>query len=399
MKTNLSFTHTALLISLYTTQFLGFAFFGEAFIAILRQNGVSLENLGFIYMLGLFWVFRFLWAPFIDTISFKRLGHYRGWIIIFQSLMVLMLSIISMFNLLDYFTLVVSLAILYVFFSASQDIALDALVLKGVSLENRPTANAIKYASSIFGTALGGGAGLILYDYAGWRITLLVLSFATAIALIQVFFYKEPSKQSDENNTKVDFKQYIEFWKPAKRKEWLLFLIIYPVAISSAYGLITPMLVDLKWSLDKIGFLVHILGYGIGVFAAFSTSWLIHKYGKRKILITGAIGQVIGILLLLPLSYGYDNSIMVTFIVGFIFTFYSPSSVVMTTLMMDEASTKNPAAQFAIQHSIMMFSSIFFSGITVSLSGILGYSNIILLVALIGSLAIYKSFKIKGRYL
>jgi len=56
MRTHLSFTHSALLISLYITQFLGFAFFSEAFIAILRQNGVSLENLGFIYMLGLFWV-------------------------------------------------------------------------------------------------------------------------------------------------------------------------------------------------------------------------------------------------------------------------------------------------------------------------------------------------------
>lgn len=399
MRKNLDFKHTTLLISLYSTQFLGFAFFAEAFIAILRQNGVSLESLGFIYMLGLFWVFRFLWAPFIDTISFKRLGHYRGWIIIFQSLMVIMLALISMFNLLDYFALVISLTMLFIFFSASQDIALDALVLKGVSLEDRPAANSIKYASSIFGTALGGGAGLILYDYMGWRFTLLVLSFATAIALIQILFYKEPSKQNDENNTKVDFKQYLDFWKPAKRKQWLIFIIIYSVAISSAYGLITPMLVDLKWELDKIGFLVHILGYGIGVFAAFSTSWLISKYGKRNILITGAIGQFFGILFLLPISYGYDNSILVTFIVGFIFTFYSPSNVVMTTLMMDEASSKSPAAQFAIQHSIMMFSSIAFSGIAVSLSGIFGYSNIIILGSTLALLVIYKSFKIKGAQL
>jgi len=399
MRTHLSFTHSALLISLYTTQFLGFAFFSEAFIAILRQNGVSLENLGFIYMLGLFWVFRFLWAPFIDTISFKKLGHYRGWIIIFQSFMVISLALISMFNLLDYFTVVVSLSILYVFFSASQDIALDALVLKGVSLENRPTANAIKYASSILGTALGGGVGLILYDYMGWEFTLLILTFATAIALVQILFYKEPSRQSDEYNTKVDFKQYIDFWKPAKRKEWLLFLIIYPITISSAYGLITPMLVDLNWELDKIGFLVHILGYGIGVFAAFGASWLINKYGKRNILIVGAIGQVFGILLLLFVSNGYDNSFLVTFIVGFIFSFYSPSSVVMTTLMMDEASPKSPAAQFAIQHSIFMFVSIAFSGISVSLSGIFGYSNIIIIVAFIGLIAIYKSFKIQGKYL
>ncbi len=395
MSKNLTKQHIALLFSLYITQFLGLAFFTEAFIGILRQNGVSLENLGLVYMLGLFWVFRFLWAPFIDSISFKKLGHYRGWIIIFQSFMVIVLILTSLFNLLDNLSIVITLSVLFAFFSASQDIALDALVFKTVSLKHRPIANALKSSGGMIGMILGGGIGLVLYTHLGWSYTMIILSAITAIALIQILFYKEPTKERNNDETKIDFKQYINFWKNKRRKKWLLFLIIYPVTISSAFGLITPMLVDLKWELDKIGFIVHIVGYGIGVMASFATSWLINKYGKKNILIIAAIGQIFGVLLLLFLAYGYDNTFIVIFVVGFVFSFYSPSSVVMTTLMMDESSKKTPASQFAIQHSLYMFSGIFFAGLSVSLAGILGYSNIILIGTTIGLLAVYASFKIE----
>jgi predicted MFS family arabinose efflux permease len=395
MSKNLTKQHIALLFSLYITQFLGLAFFTEAFIGILRQTGVSLENLGLIYMLGLFWVFRFLWAPFIDSISFKKLGHYRGWIIIFQSFMVIVLILTSVFDLLHSLPTVIILSILFAFFSASQDIALDALVFKTVSLKHRATANALKSSGGMIGMILGGGIGLVLYTYLGWSYTMLILSFITAISLIQILFYKEPSKERSNEELKINFKQYIHFWQTARRKKWLLFLIIYPVTISSAFGLITPMLVDLKWELDKIGFIVHILGYGIGVMASFITSWLIIQYGKKNILIVAAMGQVLGVLLLLLLAYDYDNTFIVIFVVGFIFSFYSPASVVMTTLMMDESSPKTPASQFAIQHSLYMFSGIFFAGMSVSFAGIIGYQNIILIGATIGILAVYASFKIE----
>ena len=395
MSKNLTFSHIALLFSLYTTQYIGLAFFTEAFIGILRQNGVSLESLGLVYMLGLFWVVRFLWAPFVDSISFgKKLGHYRGWIIIFQSFMAILLIVISLFDILNNLTIVITLTVFFAFFSASQDIALDALVFKTVSLKHRATANGLKSGGGMLGMILGGGVGLILYEHFGWNTTLLLLSLMTGIALVQVIFYKEPTKERSNDELKINFKQYFHFWKAGKRKRWLFFLIVYPITISSAFGLLMPMLVDLGWELDKIGFYVHIIGYGIGVLASFGASIVINYLGKRRVLVLAAIGQIVGILLLLFLANGYDNTFVVMFVVGFIFSFYTPSSVVMTTLMMDESSPKTPATQFAIQHSVAMFSGIFFAGISVSLAGIIGYSNVIFFGAFIGLLAIYVALKI-----
>lgn len=394
MNQKLTKQNILMFFTLYITQFLGFSFFTGAFIGILRENGISLENLGFIYMLGLFWVIRFIWAPFIDSVNLgKKLGHYRGWIIIFQVFMVITLILESMFSIFNNLNIVVALATLFAFFSASQDIALDALVLKSVSKEDRALANALKNSGGLVGMVLGSGVGLIIYTHLGWRYTILALSAVTIFALLQVLFFKEKSNEKERTKVKINFKQYLHFWKGKKRKEWLLLLIIYPIGMSSAFAVIMPMLIDQKWALDKIGFYVNIVGYGIGVLASFASSSIINKFGKRKVLISAIIGQVFGVLLLLIIEQGYSDPYIVMAIVSLIFCFSTPSTVAMTTIMMEESSSDTPAAQFAIQHSIFMFSGILFGGLAVSFSGIFGYKTVILAVAIIGLIALFSTFK------
>ncbi|MFV7789685.1 MFS transporter [Aliarcobacter lanthieri] len=394
MKKKLTWSNIIVLFSLYTTQFLGLGFFLEAFIGILRQNGVSLEHLGFIYMLGLFWVFRFLWAPFIDRIHFK-IGHYRIWIIIFQSLMVISIFLISILDINKNLSIILFLAICFAFFASSQNVALDAFAFKITFKRERSLINAIKTAGGLIGMVLGGGVGLILYAKYNWHITLLIMTIVTAISLIQIIFISEPNIKNQIFIDKIDYKQFLTFWKTKQKKLWFILLFLYPATISAAFGLTTPILVDLGWDLDKIGFAVYIIGYGIGFLASFGASYVIKQFGKKNILIVAAILQVIGILMMLLLFNYHHNDILVMFVIGIIFMSYTPSQVLMTTLMMDLSSFKSPASQFAVQHSIYMFSGIFFSSISVSLSGKLGYETMILICSFIGILSIFLSTKIE----
>ena len=395
MKKNLNKKNILMFFSLYITQYLGFSFFTGAFVGILRQNGISLENLGFIYMLGLFWLLRFLWAPFIDSFTLgKWLGHYRGWIIIFQSLMVFILLCESIFNILQDLNLIIILSVFFALFSASQDVALDALVLKTVLKEQRPLANTLKISGGLVGMVLGSGVGLIIYTKFGWQNTMFVLAIITLISLVQISFFKEIKEIKDKVKVKIDFKQYLYFWKTSRRKEWLFYLFIYPITMSAAFALLMPMLIDFKWPLDKIGFYLNIVGYSIGVLVSSCTSVIINKLGKRKVLILASYGQIIAILLLLILEQGYNNVYILLFIVGVIFCLNTPATVVMTTLMMDESSSDSPAAQFAIQHSIFMFSGILFSGLAVSFSGVFSYKSVIIFASFIGIIVLYSSHKL-----
>ena len=93
-----------LLSGLYTTQFLSLAFVVTAVPAILRQNGASLDEIAWIYLLGLMWAIKFLWAPVVDRYGcccgmFR--GHYRSWLIVMQSLLVVTTVAASLFEDLD----------------------------------------------------------------------------------------------------------------------------------------------------------------------------------------------------------------------------------------------------------------------------------------------------------
>ena len=394
MKKKLTYRIYILLLSLYITQYIGLAFFAEAFIGILRKNGMPLENLGIVYMLGLFWVFRFLWAPFIDKIELGRIGHYKGWILLLQSLMGFILFIASYFSIQTNLQTIIILSILFAFFSSSQTIALDGLVYKNVFKKEHSSAMAIKMASGLIGMVLGGGLGLVLYTYFGWKVTMNLLSFSMFIAFIQIIFYKESKAKKLKSTQKLDYSQFISFWKGKKKKQWLLLLFLFPASISSAHGLISPMLIDMGWTLDKIGYFVHIVGYSIGICASLSSSWFIQKYGKRKVLIVSSFGQVLGLLMLLVL-FQTNNTIVIILLIGFIFPFYTPAAVTMSTIMMNKSSKVAPATQFAMQHSVFNFAAIFFSSISISMSGVFGYSNIIMVGSVVGLISMYITFQIK----
>lgn len=393
MKT-LSKQHFFLLLSLYITQFLGLSFFTEAFIAILRKNGMPLENLGIVYMLGLFWVIRFLWAPIIDKINIKKIGHYRFWLILAQVIMTISLISTSFLDINKELNLILLFAIVFSFFSATQDIALDALVYKTLNKYDRPLGNAIKVSGGLIGTVIGGGVALTIYSYIGWQKTLLLLVFFTLIAVIQLLIFKEPIKDKKAERKVFVLKEFYNFWKSKNRKVWLIFIFLFPSAIGSAHGIISPILVDSNWALKDIGIIVHIFGYSLGIIASFITPWLIKKIGKKKVLNLCAIGQSTGILLLLTIIHGYSSQINVILIIGIIFLFYTPGMTVISTLMMDEIDSDNPASQYAIQHSVFMFSGLIFASLSVLLSGSFGYENIIIVIALISVIPLFLSFKI-----
>lgn len=383
-----------LFLSLYVTQFLGLGFFTEAFIAILRKTGMSLENLGIVYMLGFFWVLRFVWAPFIDKVNFQRIGHYRFWLILSQIIMVSSLFFASFYEVTTHISIILLCAVIFSFFSATQDIALDALVYKTLTKEQRPFGNAIKVSGGLLGSVLGGGVALIIYSYLQWQTTVLILASFTSIAIIQLLLFKEPTWERKAKQKRFVFKEFYSFWKGKNRKIWLIFILLFPCAVATAHGLISPILVDLGWELKDIGLIVHIIGYSIGIVASFGASWLINKFGKKRVLIFCSIGQIIGLFFLILLLHGYSSTTHVILTIGTIFIFYTPSTTVISTLMMDEIDSNNPASQYAIQHSMFMLSGLIFASMSIFFSGKFGYENIVLAICLIAFIPLILSFKI-----
>ena len=58
--------------TLYYAQGLPFSLVRQVSVVFFKEQGVSLQSLGFISLYGIPWTFKFIWSPFVDQFSKKR---------------------------------------------------------------------------------------------------------------------------------------------------------------------------------------------------------------------------------------------------------------------------------------------------------------------------------------
>lgn len=119
-----------LLISTYTTQYIGIAFMMSATFAILRQHGIALDKLALLNMIALPMLGKILYAPFVDSVRLFTQGQYRSWLLFAQLCMTGLLLACGYLEIQKQFPIMLVLFIVYSFFMSIQDVAIDGLATK-----------------------------------------------------------------------------------------------------------------------------------------------------------------------------------------------------------------------------------------------------------------------------
>lgn len=275
-----------LLISTYTTQYIGIAFMMSATFAILRQHGIALDKLALLNMIALPMLGKILYAPFVDSVRLFTQGQYRSWLLFAQLCMTGLLLACGYLEIQKQFPIMLVLFIVYSFFMSIQDVAIDGLATKIFEPSERQFANSIQYASNLLGNIIGGGLLLILYPWLQWKGAFIILALLTVITWIQLLFYREPDNKffNPHNNVSSQFKSLAQQLKVfiTKYKSWFLLLFIYPIGFTAVFGILNPLLVDAKWSLVDIGFATKVFGSIIGILSAFLATILINRLQRKK---------------------------------------------------------------------------------------------------------------------
>ena len=365
-----------LFASLYTSQFIGVAFLLIALVAILREQGISLANLGLLYLLGLPWMFKFLWAPVIDRIRLPLRGHYRGWLLLTQALMVACLLVISQLSITADLDTIAIIGFAFVCCSATQDIATDALATTLFSHTERGKLNGIQSAGNLLGNLIGGGLILMLYPHIGWRGTFYLLATLTAVSWLQVWLLHEPQHAARKSGISAQtYLRLITFWRG--RKRWLALLILYPAGNALSYSILTPMLIDGGWTLPAIGFAMNIFGAALGIAVSIGAGNTIQRFGRQRALIGFGVLQTIALLTILPAA-AQPDSIRVYLALGAYFIAQPCATTILSTLMMDHAAhSTTPGSDFTLQFSVYMIVGFIAYNIALQLAAGIGYSGVI----------------------
>ena len=379
----------ALLASLYCTQFMGIGFIYAAVPAILRKEGVPLDQISYVYIIGLFWAVKFLWAPVIDKYSLGNMGHYRSWIIPLQAAMVVSLLAAAAFDMPANYSILLWVFALLALFSSTQDIATDALAFNLLAANERGVGNAIQTAGAMLGNVIGAGLVLIVYHVIGWSGSLILLAVMTSLSIVHIYFGGNiPGVKANKTTAHVGFSSLWRFFYSKKNLSWLVVILFFYSGLSINYALMNPMLVDFNWSLEKIGWVSSVVGSISGIVGALFIGVVVKLFGRKVAMLVAGIAVLVSIAGLLASLSFYGSNLLLLVSVMLVFIGYGAGSTVVYTVMMDNSRAESAGTDFTLQFSISFIFGFASSSIALSQAEVFGYSTILYASAAISTISL-----------
>lgn len=319
---------------------------------------VDLATIGFFSLVTLPYSLKFVWAPVMDRYVPPFLGRRRGWVLITQVLLLLAIAAMSLHDPRTGLKMLAINAIAIAFFSASQDIALDAYrtdVLENREMGAGAAVFVMGYRIAMITT---GALAFFLADRIAWPVVYLVLSVLMVIGIATTFVANEPVLRDAPPRTLVEavVLPFADFFQRAgvlRALLVLLFVVAYKYSDSLAGSMTTPFLLQAGFSQSEVG--AVFLGIGVvatitGVLAAGAA---IGGWGLNRALWVFVIFQGLSNLTYYGLSLsGKNHAFMVAAVITENFGLGLVTGA-MTAYLMSMCNKRFTATQFALLSSLM----------------------------------------------
>ena len=185
------------LCALYVAQGIPWGFITVTFVTYLAAEGFAAKDLALLLTLGtLPWSFKFLWGPVIDRYQYRPMGRRRPWILIAQSGMILILTLMVFFiDIEDDVATIAYMFFVYNVFTSLQDVSTDALAVDILKPHELEKVNSYMFTSKTLGGMIGGaGLGTII-SITGIRGALMLqIPILLVIMLVPLFMRERPGE-------------------------------------------------------------------------------------------------------------------------------------------------------------------------------------------------------------
>lgn len=289
--------------------------------AWLRSEGVDLKAIGLFSLISLPFTWKFIWAPLFDRYSLP-MGRRRGWLIITQIALLLSVPTFGFLHAKFDIWTIAYLATVVAFFSASQDIVLDAYrreILPDIELGlgNVIHVNAYKIAGLV-----PGSLSLILADHLPWNSVFLITALFMLPGIVMTLLVKEPALKLGAPKTlkQAVVEPFHEFISRNGLKTALLilaFIFLYKLGDSMAVALATPFYLDMGFSKTEIGIIAKNAGLWSSVAGGILGGiWMVNLGINRALWVFGAV-QMLAILGFAWLALAGHNLLVLALVIGF----------------------------------------------------------------------------------
>ncbi len=229
----------------------------------MKDEGVDLAMIGMMSLVGLPYTVKFLWAPFLDRYIPAFLGRRRGWLLSAQILLVLSIAGLGFTEPGRNPLYVIFAAILVTFFSATQDIIVDAFRRESLPDEELGLGSSLYINGYRVGMLLASGGGLIMADALSYRVVYLIMAACLVPCILATILSPEPEISAGTPKTikEAVIEPLIEYFS-RKGAIWILaFIVLYKIGDTMASAMTIPFYIDIGFSKTEIGAVVKLFGF------------------------------------------------------------------------------------------------------------------------------------------
>ena len=395
------------LCALYVAQGIPWGFITVTFVTYLAAEGFAAKDLAMLLTLGTApWSIKFLWGPVIDRFQYRPMGRRRPWILIAQTGMITLLTL--MVFLIDVDNDVTAIAytfFVYNVFTSLQDVSTDALAVDILKPQELEKVNGYMFTAKTLGGMIGGaGLGTII-SYTGIRGALIVqIPMLLAIMMVPLYMRERPGEKlfpwSEDSNLEFEktvssnqnFNEIFEKVKTAFSLKSTQLGILLSLFVSLSHFLIPllPLLFlrELDWSQERFNATKGGLVLIITMFGYLAGGYLGKKFGGKSVIIySTTIGALVTAFWGLTESW-WGSEFYLVFIWSLAEFMMAIVSISIYSLMMRITWSEVGGTQFTGYMAMMNLSAIIGYQIAAPLSERFDYPTLFLIAAVFETLII-----------
>lgn len=327
---------------------------------------VSLQEIGFLTLVGTAYTLKFLWAPLIDRYAPPFLGRRRGWMLVMQLLLALGIMLMGLMSPGQRLLPLALLAVAVAFCSATQDIAFDAYRSDVLRKEERGAGAALSVLGYRLAMLTSGGLALILADqWLGWGHTYMLMGALMLIVALATLWAPEPEvpAQTPHSLSRAVFEPFKEFFGRPEALTVLVLIVLYKLGDAFAGALSTTFLLRAaQYTATEVGTVNKLLGLTATIVGALTGGALMAKLGLYRSLMLFGLLQAVSNLGFWVISVGPHSVWLMAAGVGLENLCGGMGTAAFVALLMGLCNREFSATQFALLSALSAVGRTYLAG-------------------------------------
>jgi PAT family beta-lactamase induction signal transducer AmpG len=301
----------------------------------LSKVGVDKTTIGLFALVGIPYTFKFAWAPIVDQIRLPvlatLLGRRRSWLLLIQALLAGAIFVMGMTDPTVAPLAVAAAAVAVAFFSASQDIVIDAYRIDILREDEQGAGAAVTQAGYRVGLLIAGAGAIALSDFIGWPAIFAMLAAVIIASMVVTLLAPEPPEPASSappERRSFDVGSIVAWGQRAviapfvdfmKHRGWLIilaFVLLYKFGDAIGGVMANPFYNELGFSGVEVASITKVFGIIATVVGTFAGGALVARLGLLKALVAGGVLQAVTNLLFALLAVTGKDLTMLTVAIG-----------------------------------------------------------------------------------